>query len=256
MSDSLCQIARSQLDKFERIGLENMPPEVLMDRIDRKFPFHVSRIAEVINHIEDDYFILEAAGDVVSPYDTLYLDTDELRFYHNHHRGKRNRLKIRYRGYPKTGTYFLEVKRKDNRSRTSKERIPVSKPQFPLTSEAQGFLNAHVGESVTVELSPTISIHYNRLAFIDKDFEERFSIDFDIRFQTSEAEGSFEDLAVAEIKQERYRTTPIVRHFRDLGLRESSMSKYCLALATLRTDLKSGAFKQGMRKLKKITHAA
>ncbi len=256
MIDSLSNKTRSKLERFERIALEDMPAEVLMERIDRKFPFHVSQIGEILEGLDEDFFVLEAAGDIVSPYETLYFDTEDMRFYNDHQRGLENRMKIRYRSYPKTRAHFLEIKRKNNKSETSKDRVIVSDSEFPFSQEASNFLHQYVDGDLVDDLRPTVHISYNRLAFIGKDFNERFSIDFDIRFETGDACGNFKNLAIAEIKQANYRTTDVVRHFRKKGLYESGLSKYCMALATLQPNLKSGNFKLGLRKIKKITHAA
>lgn len=256
MNEHPCDMTRSMLEGFERIALEDMPVEVLMERVDRKFPFHVSRIGEVLKGLEGDFFVLEAAGDVISPYETLYFDTEDMRFYNDHQRGVKNRMKIRYRSYPKTQAHFLEIKRKNNKSQTSKERVIVSNSLFPFPKEASEFLRENVAAGIVDDLRPTVRIFYNRLAFIEKNFNERFSIDFEVHFETEHACGKFQNLAIAEIKQANYRTTDVVRHFRRKGLQESSMSKYCLSLATLQPNLKSGTFKPVLRKIQKITHAA
>ena len=256
MNRSLCDTTRSRLEGFEHIALEDMPSEVLMERMDRKFPFHISRVGDVLSGLEKNFFVLEAAGDIISPYETLYFDTGDMKFYNDHHRGVKNRMKIRYRSYPKTQAHFLEIKRKNNKSQTSKERVIVSDSLFPFSKEARDFLYENIEAEIADNLRPTVRILYNRLAFIEKNFNERFSIDFDVHFETEESCGRFQNLAIAEIKQANYRTTDVVRHFRRMGLYESSMSKYCLALATLQSDLKSGTFKSALRKIQKITHAA
>lgn len=256
MSKSLNDHTLDVLDGFQRIALEDVPPDVLMKRIDRKFPFHVSDIGKVLDGLQENFLVLEAVGDIVSPYQTLYFDTDDFKFYYDHHRGLRNRMKIRYRSYPRTQTHFLEIKSKNNKSQTSKERIDVWSSEPGFSDEARKFLERNVDPELVGSLEPTIHIYYNRLAFIGRDFNERFSIDFDVHFEDQYSCGKFEGLAIAEIKQAEYRTTEVVQHFRTSGLRESSMSKYCLGMANLRPELKSGEFKAALRNIEKITRAA
>src|SRR5690606_26585098 len=142
-----------------------MPAETFMERVDRKFPFHVSRLAEILDGLQDDFFILEAVGDLVSPYATWYFDTDDMRFYNDHRRGLMNRVKVRYRSYPNSNTHFLEVKRKDKRSRTSKKRIPVEKLEWPFPPVSGAFLEANMTEVPVEALKPKVTIYYDRLVF-------------------------------------------------------------------------------------------
>src|SRR5690554_1633363 len=108
------------LNNFKRIELDDLPEGAQMERIDRKYSFHNSRVTEVIKGLEAEYEIVYAANSVISPYDSWYMDTPDFMFYRVHHNRVLNRDKVRYRSYPRTRTTFLEVKRKNNKGRTSK----------------------------------------------------------------------------------------------------------------------------------------
>jgi len=242
------------LQSFERVPLEELLEGAQMDRIDRKFPFHISEVPKVLKGLEGDYKIVKAAGSVISPYDSLYFDTADYLFYRKHHSGFLNRDKIRYRSYPRTHTTFLEVKRKSNKGRTAKSRILCSDLNFPLKSDRMEFLSENMKKIDPKSLIPSVFIKYHRIAFIAEDGDERFSLDFNIRAKLDDKETDFGSAVILEVKQDHKFTSPIIARLRELRMGEASMSKYCLALTMLKPSLKSNRFKMALRRLEKIIH--
>lgn len=240
------------LESFEVITLRDLPKEALMERLDRKFIVSFDQIAPFLDKLDPVYKIVEAAGSVVAPYRSLYFDTENYDFYNKHRRGFANRIKVRYRSYPKTDTIFLEVKRKNNKSRTSKTRIIAQNFEFPLPAESKSFLSGLISEYSPERLQKTVEIEYDRLGFISNDGHERFSIDFDIRAKMDGKEVHFGELAIIEVKQDNYTSSPIIKHLRHLKIREGSMSKYCMALGLLKPDLKTNTFKPTLQRIRKI----
>ncbi|MFN2428522.1 MAG: VTC domain-containing protein [Cryomorphaceae bacterium] len=244
------------LDGYERIKLEDLPAETMMERMDRKFLTSYSRIPDLLPGLQNHYNAIEAAGSVVAPYKTLYFDTEDFAFYRMHHRGFGNRVKVRYRHYPCTDTTFLEVKRKSNKGFTSKERIMTDGVRLNLDSESREFLNRQLPEIPASTLKSGARIEYTRLGFIAKGGNERFSVDFNMKAYFRDAEVSFGKLAIFEVKQDAMRTTPVVAHLRERGVREESVSKYCTALSLLNPLLRSNLFKPAIRRIQKIDNEA
>jgi len=249
---SISEDLQKVLNKFERIELTDLRDGAQMERIDRKYPVHISRIPEVLRGLESEYKIVRAAGSVVSPYDTWYMDTPELKFYRIHHDGFLNRDKVRYRAYPRTRTTFLEVKRKNNKGRTSKARILCNSMVYPFSPDKLKFLEENMQGFDPQVLRPSIFIKYDRIAFINPNGKERFSIDFNISAQIDDKTTNFGEAVILEVMQDRRHTSPIISRLRELRLREASMSKYCLTMSLLNKDLKSNLFKRDLRKLEKI----
>lgn len=252
MNDKLPELLQSPLSKFEVILLEDMSVGAQMERIDRKFAFHVSRIPEVICEVESNYSIVKAAGKNISLYNSTYLDTEEFLFFQRHHRGALHRDKIRFRTYPNTGTTFLELKRKSNRGRTAKLRIQRESGRIDIDKESKHFIRENAPQINPDTLITSARIDYQRIQFISKTDDERFSIDFDISAHYRGSDFNFGNVAILEVKQDRKFTSSIIAQMRDLRIREASMSKYCLALAALDPSLKSNRFKPDLRRLRKI----
>ena len=77
----------------------------LMNRTDTKFVFEYSLLQKVLNEIKDHYYVLNIDGVRLNAYRSLYFDTDDFKFYFDHHNGK-NRIKVRYREYMDSGLCF------------------------------------------------------------------------------------------------------------------------------------------------------
>ena len=87
------------LSSFQSISLEEMDNVKLMNRTDTKFVFSSSFLIEILNGLSDRYRVLEIEGKKESLYNTVYFDTEQLKFYTEHHNGKLNRHKVRMRKY-------------------------------------------------------------------------------------------------------------------------------------------------------------
>ena len=115
------------LSEFDAISLGEMDRVALMNRVDTKYVFSEDILNEVLKKIKDDYFVLEVDNIRLNSYQSLYFDTKDFKFYYQHHNGKTNRTKVRYREYMDSGLCFLEVKQKNNKGVTNKKRMLVPK---------------------------------------------------------------------------------------------------------------------------------
>ena len=104
-----------QISAFEPISLKEMDRVKLMNRKDTKFIFNEEKLPELLEALKDNYNILEISNKRESLYKTMYFDTDDFKFYTQHHNGKLNRHKVRYRQYADVDTTYLEVKFKSNK---------------------------------------------------------------------------------------------------------------------------------------------
>ena len=107
---------------FSPIKLAEMDNVKLMSRSDTKFAFKFSKLPELLNQMMPFYKILEINGKFIHDYKSLYFDTDDRKFYLDHHNGRVNRNKVRFREYVGSDLTFLEIKRKNNKGKTIKKR--------------------------------------------------------------------------------------------------------------------------------------
>jgi hypothetical protein len=131
---------------------------------------------------------------------TLYFDTPELSFYHDHHNGKRPRLKVRMRSYLSNGQTFLEVKKKENLLRTSKQRMEIAAVNPVISAVMFDFLK-DCGVKNSQWLEATLWNSFQRITLISNDACQRMTIDLGIAFHDSTPMLQLPHLAVVELKQ-------------------------------------------------------
>jgi len=184
---------------FEPISLKEMDTVKLMDRTDTKFTFTENELEKVLLMVKDDYKVLEVEGKRQSAYKTLYYDTDNLKMYLNHHNGHLNRYKIRHRTYVDSDTGYLEVKFKNNKGRTIKERIKKKLTPMNWEKDTGDFLLAKTPFSPEV-LKPTLWVNYKRITLVSKNNTERVTIDVDLEFINEGLTQNLNSLVIAEVK--------------------------------------------------------
>jgi hypothetical protein len=202
-------------------------------------------------------FRVQVNGDKgISAYSTQYMDTHKLEMFLMHQNGKLNRQKIRIRSYVHSGVSFLEVKSKNNKGRTSKRRILVSRSDLQRMSdlpEAKVFLAAEAlfGSD---ELSPALSNRFRRLTFINRRATERVTVDIGLSFLNHRTgrEAAAEELMILELKQDGRQHSD----FRDILHRERikpvSFSKYCMGTVLTDPCAKYNRFKNKWRTINKL----
>jgi len=71
--------------QFSPISLKNMDEVKLMNRSDTKFTFSVQKLPILLEKLVPFYDVLEINGKRLHSYKSLYFDTDDRKFYNDHH---------------------------------------------------------------------------------------------------------------------------------------------------------------------------
>lgn len=236
---------------FKPIRLEEMGQVKLMNRTDTKYWFHIDQLQEILQLIRDDYFILKIDGNAKLPYATTYYDTGANKMYGTHHNGKLNRYKVRRRSYVTSGISFLEIKFKSNKGRTIKNRVSAEFGKIEFTAQENEFLSQHIPFNCD-NLSPSLINSFTRLTLVNKNFQERCTIDLNLSFKKGNKEVLLDDLVIVEIKAEGSPSkSPLARALRDLRIKTSGFSKYCVGRTVTDSSLKRNAFKSKIRSIEK-----
>lgn len=233
---------------FKTISLAEMDNVRLMDRTDTKFTFSEGLLPELLKRLAKDYKVLEIGNSRQSSYRTLYFDTDKFKLYLAHHNGHLNRYKVRYRNYSNSDTGFLEVKFKNNKGRTIKDRIKMEGSPTEWNEKALDFMGRKI-PLPAAQLKPNVWVNYRRITLVGKN--ERVTIDTDLEFTCGDKTHKCEGLVIAEVKRAGRDPSPVLTHMKALKIKEVSISKYCLALATVFPQLKRNNFKEKLIQLNK-----
>ncbi len=242
------------LSDYESIGLHELNEVRLMNRRDMKYLFPVQRVPEILVELGDRYRVLEIGGMRGQEYETLYYDTDDLDMYRMHHRGKRERHKVRFRRYTTSDTVFLEVKRKDNKGVTEKSRVQCEGAERFLLSEEEEFLSTY-SPFEEANLHPVIRNSFRRITLISKEEKERITIDYDLEINMAENGKSVDlrGISVAEIKREgTVRHSPMSKILHRWHIRPTRFSKYCIGVVKLKSGVPTNRFKELVRRVDRI----
>lgn len=239
------------LKQFEAISLENMNSLELLKRQDTKYVFPIEKLQDLLLIVSKDYKILEINEQRSFVYKTHYFDTPKFDTYLNHHNKRLNRHKIRQRHYDVNNKFFLEVKQKNNKGKTIKNRIELNGFEN-LNDESYNFIESYVkiDKHNYTESSSNI---FRRITLISFTTKERITIDYDIKFETNNTSKTFKNFAVAELKRERQMyNSPFAKALKQLKIYPRSFSKYCMSLALLKPEIKKNTFKKNILFLNKI----
>ncbi|AEI48516.1 polyphosphate polymerase domain-containing protein [Runella slithyformis] len=245
-----------KISLYEPISLAEMDGVKLMNRVDAKFLVPLKMLPALLEELRPYYRLLEIDGHRMCEYETLYFDTPDLRFYHDHQAGRLNRYKIRQRRYVHTNTFYTEVKFKNNKRRTIKTRIPnVTLTDETLSLETKAFLREQTPFDPAA-LTPVLWVDYTRLTLVSRTTAERLTLDLNLSFRNDTDHKNYEQIVVAEVKQDSLRHSHFVDLMKKYHLRQGSLSKYCLGVISLDKTIKHNRFKEKLKYLSKITARA
>ena len=220
----------------------------LLTRVDRKYLLAPSRLEDLLDRVEASTGsrvptrALEIDGDRDFGYRSTYLDTPDLAFYRLAAQSRPRRIKVRTRTYTTTDAEWLEVKARDGRDVTLKDRIELAAgpptTSWSLSEPARTFLATFPDLGPRIEtLAPTLVTTYRRTTLVCGDVEDgqRVTIDRNLRCAAPDQPqthlGPLSDLLVIETKSPGPRPGPFDQILWQMHNRPVSMSKYGVGLA-------------------------
>lgn len=243
------------LEKMPPISLDDMEQVRLMNRLDTKYLATEGQLYQLLQMVQNDYMVLKADGQRITSYHTTYFDDAAHTMYLQHHNGHLCRQKVRVRSY-NGGATFFEVKLKDNHGRTRKKRIEIGSPDTMMQDGAPEFLAGIAMLPIPLaDMKATVENFFERITLVNLAKTERLTIDVGLSFHNLETDlsRSVSPLVVIEVKRDGNVYSPIVDILRELRIRKSGFSKYCIGSALTNPELKKNRFKKRIRKVNKMT---
>ena len=228
----------------------------LQNRTDTKFVFSRSKLTAVLEQLFDEYRILKVDSEILFRYENIYFDFEDRRLYMRHHRGAKNRFKVRKRRYVESDLNWLEVKFKNNKGRTIKFRRKLDEYKTVLDPGDLIFLEKILTHDPHA-LIPQVNIGFHRMTLVQKDHKDRLTIDVDLSYKDEDGNGTFGGLVIAELKQATYSVhSPFIQVMRKERIQPLRMSKYCFSMVNAKEGLKYNRFKPRILQLNKISNGA
>ncbi|MBR0273769.1 MAG: polyphosphate polymerase domain-containing protein [Bacteroidaceae bacterium] len=249
---------KTWLAQLDPISLDEMGSIKLMNRTDTKFVTNKCKLARLLELAQGKYYAQQIDGSRIANYRTVYWDTPEHRFFLEHHNKRAPRQKIRVRTYLDSDLTFLEVKTKNNHGRTKKKRITVPDHDRADIVAVGGSDFTRGLTGVTFEdIDPTVQNRFQRITLVNKGKTERLTIDFNVQFHNYETahDAGTGDLVIIELKRDGNVYSPVLEILRQLRIKPSGFSKYCIGSVLTNEALKSNLFKPKLIRIRKLVNA-
>jgi hypothetical protein len=241
------------LDQMAPATLAQLDDVSLLDRFDTKFLLTESQLVSVLPSLARDYRVLDIEERRLHRYRTLYFDTSNLDLYRQHLAGRAIRHKVRSREYVDTGLSFFEIKSKTVARRTVKHRFATPEFLTDLTSDAHAFVTSHLPSDART-LQPTLRNQFLRVTLVGKRCAERLTLDVNVQFDCDERTAILPGIAIVELKQSTTNeASPFLQAMHAAQIRPTSISKYCVGVGLLVTDVEHDAFAEMLKTIEDLT---
>lgn len=243
-------------NQMRPISLEEMDGVALMDRVDTKYMMSADQLLWALAAVKDEYRILSVDNQRLHHYRTLYFDTADFKLYQSHVNERAERYKVRSREYLESDLSFLEVKHRNRKDRTIKERIPTELPLVQINPSVESWLQAMLPFNPH-QLEAKLWNTFTRITLVNARCCERVTLDVNLAFYNSQQVAQLEGLAVAEVKSDSSnQNSAFAAQMRNQRIHPSGFSKYCIGAALLYADVKKNVLKAKLMKLEKIRRGA
>lgn len=215
----------------------------LLHRTDRKYIVSEERLSELVLALDGDVRVLEVEGRRSANYESIYFDTPERESFRAAAHRRRRRFKVRTRSYLDSQQTYLEVKVRDARRRTIKERMVYTfADRAVLNPAALEFLSEtfHThglpADAVTA-LTPVLHTEFQRSTLFVPSAGCRMTVDTELRVFTPGGEKlAITDLIIVETKSDAGERR-VDRILWRMGVRPQSVSKFAIGSALLDPSL-------------------
>lgn len=212
----------------------------LQARTDRKYLLPLADAIDLLTldlrSAEPDARVLEIGGLRTFGYSSRYLDTPDLEAYRLAAHGRGNRYKVRTRTYLDSGEEWLEVKTRDPRGTTIKDRLALGQADRRETRTfAPRTVQERTGHRVEA-LQTALDVTYRRTTLFLPGSGSRVTVDTDLAWRDPDGvRRRLPDHAIVETKTTG-RACAVDHLLWRSGIRPRRLSKYTCGLALLRRE--------------------
>jgi hypothetical protein len=237
------------ISELDSIGLSDLnSTAALQTRKDRKYLVPLQQLEQII--AQADVSVLEINGLRTFQYESVYFDTEDRVSYLAAAHRRRRRFKVRTRSYVDSTTCLLEVKTRERRGLTIKQRVPHEfEVRRILTGEAREFIARFDDIAPVVDdLQPSLTTRYRRATLLETGSASRITVDTDLECLAPDGSSvTLPDIAVVETKTEG-RPCGFDHLLWEGGRRPTKISKYGTGLAALTPGLPANKWNRVLRR--------
>lgn len=230
------------------IGLAELDEvAALQVRTDRKYTLDHAIAEGLFATLDKTNAVLTMDGRRSFRYRTVYFDTPDDESYRGAALRRRHRYKVRIRTYVDSGTTMLEVKRRDARGVTVKERLAHPEGDT-LTGDGAAFVERVIGRpGLAARLEPVLVTEFDRITLLDTLERSRTTVDERlVWYRGDDWSTGFAPRVVVETKTAGTAGS-VDRWLWTRGHRPGSFSKFCVGRALAEPDLPANKWNRILR---------
>ena len=246
------------LTELDPVHLEELTARAsLQTRVDRKYLLPMPDVDWLVDDLHGTARVLQIGSLRTFGYESVYFDTPDLTLYRLAAHRRPTRYKVRTRTYLDSGQCWLEVKTRDRRGRTVKQRLPYDgRDRTVLTADGARFVRDAVATAGTTvatgdeiaALRPTLVTRYRRSTLLVPEDDSRLTIDTDlVCLDDGDRPLRLPARAVVETKTTRH-AGAVDRLLWRRGHRPVQVSKYGTGLAALHPELPAVKWRPVLRR--------
>jgi hypothetical protein len=235
------------LSRLAPVRLEELTQRAsLQTRVDRKYLLPLPDASALVQELGRAARVLEIESRRTFGYESVYFDTPGLVCFRRAAHKRPTRFKVRTRTYLDSGDCWLEVKTRDRRGRTVKQRLEYDgRDRTVLTDAGLAFVRDALASTVATDaadgigtLVPTLVTRYRRSTLLLPADDSRLTIDTDLVCLQDERLGGLRmpSRAVVETKTAGH-ASDVDRLLWRRGVRPVQISKYGTGMAALHPEL-------------------
>lgn len=241
------------LNNLREIAINESAPAHFINGIEARYLLPQQKLEEILAAVQPYYKLLHLREKRLFRHDTLYFDTPERLFYHQHISGRTNRYKIRSHRYVETDEHYFELKCRTNKKHTLIQRVPLDDLSEDICDYGKQLIVKNIPIR-TFGLAPALWVYHHRFMLVNPDTNERLSFDANVWFRWKTKFVAYPNLIIADVQQERSRLSPFRMLMKEMGIREGGISKYCLGLANIEPTLKVNTIKPILVKINQLNN--
>lgn len=229
----------------------------LLTRVDRKYVVAGADVVALAAALPADAAVLEIDGARHFAYRSVYFDTAARDSYLAAARSRQDRFKVRTRTYLDAASCLLEVKTRDRRGATVKQRLayePVDERR--VTERGAAFVDAATGwPGLGAGLAPALVTSYRRSTVVAGDGAWRLTVDDGLRCEDGAGVALLPGHVIIETKSAGP-ATAVDRWLWRQGYRPLGVSKFGTGLGALHGELPANKWRRIIRTYFSVRPAA
>ena len=120
-----------------------------------------------------------------------------------------------------------------------------------LDGQLKKYIKAHTTGEV-LNYVPVLRVYFERITLVNKQANERLTFDLNLHYGSDGVEKEINKIVIVEVKQDKQTVSPFKHLMKENSQQDEFLSKYCLGLTYMNSNIQQNYFNQKICALKKM----